>query len=280
MRIWQISFLMAFIFTAGSSLGAEKFTFNPEDGFEFRESQTMIMTTELGMKGMPPLKGLFEVTKDVKVEKSGNNFTVTTTPVSYSNTVNGVEFKEPSMWVSANSQEKFTVSKKGKIKKITGYKEKFDELTSGLTPEEEGMYGKNFNEDYLYKTFKESWKLMVSSDVGKSTRKGTKWSVKSVMYRPDDDKLAIKVDKEVGDRVACNDKDTEIRCIVVSYTYNYNELGKDPNGVIIAGKGEKIVDPKTMILYSEKSHYFMELDVKNIGKTVTEVKSEYSIEVK
>jgi len=270
---------------SGFANGADsgKFTYNPGDSLEYRGAQSIVTIIDLGVEGAPTVRTAGEMVKDVVIKKLRGKYVLTSTPVSSSYTVNGQQSVEPIFWVIANSTEKSIVTKKGEIKKVTGYSEKVEEIKGNLDAESLESYGDVLNEQYFIDVVTSNWDASVTYTLGKSTQKGTEWTHEMPMDGPNGEKWVSKVDNKVGASVSCNRSDKSRSCVEIFYVYKLDDKKNGPTDAVVSAKGKRIVDPNTMMIYLDETEMQMNASVTIQGQTFytkNSIKSEYTAELK
>lgn len=254
-----------------------KFQFNPPNGLKFIETTKTTDSVEAEMMNQQLHEE--EIKIQTEIYKSSSGYQINYSILKY--LVNDVEDQAGGEALSALEGVKFTtfLDSNGFITGFNGL-EDFDKKLKTIPARHYRKYKEYFAKDTMAGRFKDGWKASVENFIGKSFQLGEVWETSAKIPLPNGEisdvatKIKFKEETVVG----------SIPCILVQVEYDLNssnlkkflsemivkgvpQLKTEPE-VDISGKGESIIDPKTLLGYSSRMEMAMKalIDMPTLGK--------------
>jgi hypothetical protein len=274
------------------------FRYNPPDGMQSVEVSKRTRIMEMGDDKR------IEVTETkalTHVEKRAGGYIINSRFLSLSTERNGRPVANPMADAMRGLEVQFLTDSEGRLREIQGFDKLLDVIRSKFPPAVVKTMAPLFNPDVLINREKAQWEGRISQFVGKSAKIGDVWTGEEDVQLPTGGKANSHSAILFSDLVECRGK----QCVRLKLYYNTNaaELGKAvgkivedtakavsgsspvvrlSSGIQVEGEGERIVDPETMAIYSEKitRTIRMTADVPGQGRTPMTVREtrEYSVE--
>lgn len=262
--------LAAILFALVSVTFAEEITFkfNPPDSISFIQNLKSTRSTEMGAMGKRD--EVTESSVQIVMSKTADGYNLIATPISVSTTMNGQPVDNPILALLQNAVVTYNIDKDGQIISITGYEKLIDIMKSSFPEQVWESISSYLNPEALANKDAAEWNGRIGSFIGRSAKIGEAWpAVTDSFTIPNGGTIRFYSTTKVTEKTKCGNGD----CVRVRFSYNTdpralfefmgnaaNDLAKvvgdstfslDVSGGTITGSGERLVDPQTMLIYSE-----------------------------
>ncbi|MBD3233087.1 MAG: hypothetical protein GF315_05130 [candidate division Zixibacteria bacterium] len=270
----RISFFVALLFLACVLLPANavpqevKFNFNPPEELTFEQILTITKITEKGEAG----KRTEITTAHVKVEmeKTPAGYRVMSTPLSLEMSIDGKEANSPILSLLQDIEVVYNLDENGNVLSIQGY-DKLEKLIRDSFPPDVGrQLATVLNEEAMINKEIAEWNSRIVDFVDLDTEIG------DVFLRISDYPLPTggTVSYHTATKLASMEQCDSNKCVRIEFAYNIDpdaladfigeaikNFGKElgvanqmpaMSDVSMAGKGERLIDPATMLIYHER----------------------------
>lgn len=266
----------------GASLGlaqpaAIKFEFNPPDGAVYEQISTRTRTLELPSG---PRTDVSETKSRETVAKTGDGFAIKSKFVYSTISRDGQPIANPISAAMEGLEVTFSISPDGQLREIKGFSGIIDAVKAKFPGPVAQMMIPLFNEDSLVQRERAEWEGRIGGFVGKSAGIGDVWMGEDEYPLPTGGKAKFYSATTFDSFVDCGGK----KCVLVKFAYDSSSedlaklvgkvagdlaksAGADPgvatltSGVRITGAGQRIVDPSTMIVHSERIERTIKLEM-------------------
>lgn len=288
-RPWRILALLA-ICALSAAAFAQKltFTYNPPNGTSFVMTKTVTMTESTNDK-QNAMKQITKTRVDIAKTKSG--FTLTFTPISATQSVNGKEQKVPDS-PEMHAKLVYVLDAKGKLVKVQGLEDLFNKIMATMPAEVKKQNNAAKFVEAQTKARKEEWAEVMGRYLGKTASIGDVWNIPGdakkgpmspmkstlkfvkmtnvgkkqvvqVRYTPTYNSAAIKAAAEANfaqmkARAAQQQKTVDIPTI---------------QSALVTGEIVRLIEPTTMLTYSEVSTRTMNVVLKSKEKGTVRMKT-------
>lgn len=267
------------------------FRFAPPDGTTFEQILATTKTTDLGAQGKRT--DVTRATVRLRFDKTADGYTLTGTPVSMTMHRDGQKVENPLFDILGSLTFTYRLDADGNIRAIEGYDVLADRLRKAF-PDEATFQAlsKVLNAEAMVAREKEEWSGRISSFSGGTYEIGSKWTTESPFALPDGETITFYTVTELVGQEKCGDRD----CVRIRFRYDTDAsaLGKlagevasdaakavgSEGGEIkmskskITGAGERVIDPATMLIYSESLERTMQMEMATPGGMVPVTQSE------
>ena len=274
-----------------------EFRFNPPDGITYVETLKTTKVKDMGSLGKQTDVG--ENKTRVSIKKTPNGYSVVATPISTTLTRNGEKIESPMTALLQDTVVTYDLDADGKLLAIHGYDTIMKRALETAPPEMAQSLSSIFNEKLLVNKETAHWNSRIGDFIGRKAKVGDAWtSTKESEVPTGGTALSYSATKIVA-QVKCGEHD----CVQVQfgYTSDANALknvdkfltdvfkaagvGKEMPGISateIVGGGERLIDPATMLIYSETGTQTlkMQMEVPGQGKLMVTMqeKKEYTFD--
>jgi hypothetical protein len=254
-----------------------QFDFNPPDGAVFEQTSTRTRTLELPSG---PRKDVSETKSRETVSKTRDGFAIKSKFIHSTISRNGQPIANPISAAMEGLEVTFTVGKDGQLREIKGFSGIIDAVKSKFPGPVAQMMIPLFNEDSLVQRERAEWDGRYGGFVGKTVEIGDVWVGEDDYPLPSGGSAKFYSATTFDSIVDCGGK----KCVLVKFVYDSSSqdlaklVGEVANGlaqaagadsgvvqltsgVKISGSGERIVDPSTMIIQSEKIERTIKLEM-------------------
>lgn len=254
-----------------------QFDFNPPDGAVFEQTSTRTRTVELPSG---PRKDVSETKSRETVSKTRDGFAIKSKFIHSTISRNGQPIANPISAAMEGLEVTFTVGKDGQLREIKGFSGIIDAVKSKFPGPVAQMMIPLFNEDSLVQRERAEWDGRYGGFVGKTVEIGDVWVGEDDYPLPSGGSAKFYSATTFDSIVDCGGK----KCVLVKFVYDSSSqdlaklVGEVANGlaqaagadsgvvqltsgVKISGSGERIVDPSTMIIQSEKIERTIKLEM-------------------
>jgi len=239
------------------------FTFAPTDGTTY--VQTVETLRELGTPDGKRHVDRSVSKLKVAIRKNPRGFVITTTPLSMTMTRDGTPVEDPALQILDDTVVKFFVSPDGKLERVEGYEDVARRIRESYPPEVAVAVERLLSPATLVARAQAEWKGRIGDFAGRTLPVAKPWDSSADFTFPSGQHLDYFIRTEVVGPAACPSKS----CVEVRFRYDSDPraLGElaarvpDKAGeggevrarlAALAGAGTRVIDPKTMIVYSER----------------------------
>ena len=259
-----------------------KFEFNPPDGaiYEQTSTRTRILETPSG-----PRTDVSETKSRETVSKTGDGFAIKSKFIHSTISRNGQPIANPISAAMEGLEVTFTVGKDGQLREIKGFSGIIDAVKSKFPGPVAQMMIPLFNEDSLVQRERAEWEGRYAAFVGKSAEIGDVWVGEDDYPLPTGGTAKFYSATTFDSIVDCGGK----KCVLIKFVHDTSseDLAKLvgevadglaqaagagsgvvqlTSGVEINGSGERVVDPSTMIIQSERIERTIKLEMDIAGQ--------------
>jgi hypothetical protein len=267
---------------AAAPVAAQEFRFNPPDGTTYVETLRITRENHLGWLGDQTES--LETTARVRITRTSEGYTAAATLLSVRITEDGRELESPLLVLPIGKTFTYDIDAIGRIRAIRGMDELMAELSAAVPDEEEDDSYVNLMADTgVVAGETEDWHSRIGSLVGRSFQIGSLWSTAEQLALPMNRKLAYTTTT----RVIGKEKQNGRECVRLRFTSTSSPrapraTGKRAKtvaarrrpvrassttpGVSILETGERVVDPRTMLIYAESSTRTLKMKIDVLGE--------------
>jgi len=242
------------------------FTFHPPDSITFLQTLTTTKNTDMGQRGK--LDEVTEVVGRLTIMKTSNGYRMTETPLSISATKNGQRVDDPTLALFENIVVEYQLDKDGNLLGISGYEKLVDVMKQLVPAEMLETLSSILNDETLRNRDAAEWNERIGDFIGKMIRLGDSWAGVDSFPLPNGETIAYYSLTRFPEQVKCGNRD----CLRLQFDYNSDasalsklvnrdlakllgqpaeSLPPTSSAAKISGFGERLVDPHTMLIYSE-----------------------------
>jgi hypothetical protein len=301
LRATALTALLALVLSADAG-AAEKtgkgekvtFTFAPPDGLHY--VQTVDTLRELATRDGKQQADRSESKAKVSIRKTPQGFVVTTVPISMTMSRDGEAVQDPSLEILDDTVVKLLVSPQGKLIRVEGYEEVARRVREAYPPEIATAVGRLLTPETLAARARAEWEGRISDFVGRTVAIGDSWDSAASFTFPSGQRLEYFMRTTLSGRAPCPSN----TCVEIRFRYDSDpkatgELSaRVPDGTdggseevraklaSLTGAGIRVVDPATMIVYTERITRTMKLTMETKEgalPVVTREEQRYSIAV-
>lgn len=279
------------------------FVFEPVDGMKYKEFINM-ETIIKSARGEATNSSIITLVNDVEVIETSKGANYKAHVKSALQTVNGAKIENPIFNAMVGASITYEVASDGKIIGIKGY-DKVAHKASQLMSQE--MLDKNqgaLSAEALEEQEKKNWSERVESLLGRGAHIGNKWAEVKELTLPTGGVSKYYAAFRIEGDAKCDGSE---KCRLISYSFYSDEkdvaeyidgiMSEDSNEktqlpstndyrvtrVSVSGKGFRIVDPETLVIYKDGAEAIIEMDIDVTGvplQTIESItKTDYFIEV-
>ena len=262
--------------------GAIKFEFNLPDGAVYEQTSTRTRTLEMPSG---PRTDVSETKSRETVTKTGDGFAIKSKFLYSTISRDGQPIANPISAAMEGLEVTFSVGPDGQLREIKGFSGIIDAVKAKFPGPVAQMMIPLFNEDSLVQRERAEWQGRYGGFVGKSAEIGDVWRGQDDYTLPTGGTAKFYSATTFDSLVDCGGK----KCVLVKFAYNSSSedlakligevagglaqaAGADSgvvqltSGVEITGSGERIVDPSTMLIHSEKIKRTIKLEMDISGQ--------------
>lgn len=260
-----------------------QFRFAPPDGVSYIEAVTLTKVRELGQGRMQT--DVAQAETNVTIKKTPSGYNVVGVPSSLRMTRNGTKVEGAFVTAPLGATITYELDKNGQIQKVTGYKELVRRLVQSL-PQAAASVSSVLNEETMVRKDVAEWNGRIGNFVGREVQIGDVWTSSDEFSLPTGDVITFHSVTHIAGKEQCGTLD----CIRVRFAYHSdadalkdyvakvlgdvaNRAGVKPPGmkpgragVLLEGSGERVVDPATMLIYSERYQRTLKLPMRIPGQ--------------
>jgi hypothetical protein len=240
------------------------FTFAPPDG------TTYVQTTETVRElASPDGKRHVDRTESkakVDIRRTPRGFVITTTPIAMTMSRDGASIKDPALDILDDTAVKYVVSPRGQLERVEGFEDVARRIRESYPPEVAVAVERLLGPGTLAARVQAEWKGRIGDFAGRSFPIGKAWDSGAAFTFPNGRHLDYFIRTEIVGRTPC----TGGSCVEVRFRYDSDpralgalsarvpDAGDGSGGEVratlaaLAGAGTRVIDPKTMLVYSER----------------------------
>lgn len=264
-----------------------RFRFDPPDDFPaFISTFKSKRITDMGALGKRTV--LSEGRAKISVDKKPDGYSVIFAPLSFTMTENGQPVKNPILDFVQNIAVTYELDADGKLVETRGFEGLFEDFMASLSGELPPNIAEMLNEEAFRQKTVGEWQGRIGQFVGAEVEIGDVWATVDEMPLPTGESMAFYSLTKFAEQVKFDGAD----CVRIQFSYNtdadelkafmgnlWEDLAdmvgtEDLPGVSdskIVGDGERIIDPTTMLIYSETGHRTWKTTVNISGRGTVEM---------
>jgi hypothetical protein len=243
------------------------FQFNPPDDFPaYVSTYKNTQVTDMGALGKRTR--VSEGKQKVTTDKTPGGYSVTFMPISIMMTQDGKPREDPILSFIQNITVIYELDVDGQLVKIRGFEGTIEKLKASLPAEFPPTVAALLSEETFINRAAQEWDARIGSYVGMAAEIGDVWAGVDETPLPMGGTMAFYSVTKFAEQVKFNDVD----CVRLEFSFNTDaeelkdfmgdmwedlaemadmEAAPSVSNTKIAGKGERIIDPATMLIYSE-----------------------------
>ncbi len=284
--------LSAFLFFAhAATLFGQTFTFvfNPPNPVSFVERQKIVkIKYENGKK---ITEDEISLAKAITICKTKRGYSIEEKPISINSKRNGVPFTNPIFMFLSNISTKGTIDSSGRLKSVSGYEGLIRRARRTLPPDVADAMALSVDEDAMIKKAVADWNARVAEFIGQTVKIGDIFTGEGKFPIPNGETLtffsAVKIaDTTRRDGILCvklKFKNSSVPDSLAAFIgaspselSKYFDLNANKNlsePISLDGEGERLVDPKTSLIYYEKSKRTINMASEIMGDEEKKIKT-------
>lgn len=259
-----------------------RFEFNPPNGAIFEQTSTRTRTLETSSG---PRTDVSETKSRETVSKTADGFAIKSKFIHSTISRNGQPIANPISAAMEGLEVTFTIGKDGQLREIEGFSGIIDAVKAKFPGPVAQMMIPLFNEDSLVQRERAEWDGRYGGFAGKTVEIGDVWVGEDDYPLPSGGTAKFYSATTFDSIVDCGGK----KCVLIKFNYDSSSedlaklvgevaeglaqaAGADSgvvqltSGIEISGSGERIVDPSTMIIQSEKIERTIKLEMDIAGQ--------------
>ena len=243
------------------------FQFNPPDDFPaYVSTYKNTQVTDMGALGKRTR--VSEGKQKVTTDKTPGGYSVTFMPISITMTQDGKPREDPILSFVQNITVIYELDVDGQLIKIRGFEGIIEKLKASLPGNLPPTVAAVLSEETFINRTTQEWDARIGSYVGMEAEIGDVWAGVDETPLPMGGTMAFYSVTKFAEQVKFNDVD----CVRLEFSFNTDaeelkdfmgdmwedlaemadmEAAPSVSNTKIAGKGERIIDPATMLIYSE-----------------------------
>jgi len=278
-----VAVVFVFLCIGAEASGQEfEFRFNPPDSVAFL--RTVKNTKVQSMDSLESRTDVTEGTERIVITKTPDGYKVSSTALSSSMTRNGITVNDPIMSQFLNMTVTYDLDAEGQLLAVHGYDKVINKMKESLPPEAVKSLAAVLNEDALINKEAAEWNGRIGGFIGRTAKIGDVWTSTDEFPLPTGEAITSYSATKFVEDVKCGSHD----CISIQFWYNSDagalqslvgemasdvadsagapQLAPEISGASIIGEGERIIDPATMLIYSEKVSRTMKMQIEAPGR--------------
>jgi hypothetical protein len=266
------------------------FRFNPPGGIAFVQTNKTTKVKEMGSSG----KQTDEIESKTKIvmKRTPRGYSAIFTPISATMVRDGKKVDNPILAVLQKIIVTYEVDADGQLKTISGFDKLEKQIKEIFPPEEAASLASVISEQAMINKEKAEWNGRIGNFVGRTIKLGDVWTSTDDFALPTGGAVTFYSATKFANRVKCGARD----CLHIQFSYNsdanalkdfvgkmisdFSKAAGDSqiktgiSGVEIVGGGERLIDPNTMLIYSETVTRTMKIpmEVPGQGRVITTMK--------
>lgn len=235
------------------------FTFSPKDQTIMIEKVKAYRKNVIG--GNKPNESESNVTTRIVYKKTETGWNILASPLEITMKRDGKAINNPLFDILRSNSIKYQVTKNGQMTGVLGYKSIKSDIYKQFEKDTGNKVAKLFDEDVMKKKAFAEWHQKTGRYLGKRVINNEKWEDKETYKLPNGKNLEYMVEREFILNEKFKGKDYVK--IIIRYFAGDDEIVNKDN-TFITGSAELIIDPGTMLIYSQKMERHIKIDV-NLG---------------
>ena len=265
------------------------FRFNPPDDFPGYVS-TYKNTQISDMGALGKRTRISEGKQKVTIDKTPGGYSVTFMPISITMTQDGKPIEDPILSFIQNITVIYELDVDGQLVKIRGFEGIIEKLKASLPGGLPPTIATLLSEETFINRATQEWDARIGSYVGMEAEIGDVWAGVEETPLPMGGTMTFYSVTKLAERVKFDDVD----CVRLEFSFNSDaeelkdfmgdmwedhakmadmEAAPSVSNTKIAGKGERIIDPATMLIYSETVERTMKMMMAVPGRGEVEMSS-------
>ena len=259
-----------------------EFRFNPPDSTAFlRTSKT---TKVQSMDSLDTRTEVTEGTERVIITKTSGGYSVASTSISASMTRDGKNVDNPFLSLLRGITVTYDLDADGQLLAVHGFENVITKMKETFPPEAVKSLAAVLNEDALINKEAAEWNGRIGGFIGRTAKIGDVWTSTDEFPLPTGEAITSYSATKFVEDVKCGSND----CVRIQFWYNSDagalqglvgemasdiaesagapQLAPEISGASIIGEGERIIDPATMLIYSEKASRTMKMQMEAPGR--------------
>ena len=243
------------------------FRFNPPDDFPaYVSTYKNTQISDLGPLGKRTR--VSEGKQKVTIDKTPGGYSVTFMPISITMTQDGKPVEDPILSFIQNITVTYELDVDGQLVKIRGFEGTIEKLKASLPADFPPTVAALLSEETFINRAAQEWDARIGSFVGVGAEIGDVWSGVEETPTPMGGTMTFYSVTKLAEQVKFDGVD----CVRLEFSFNSDaeelknfmgdmwedlaemadmEAAPSVSNTKIAGKGERIIDPATMLIYSE-----------------------------
>ncbi len=265
------------------------FRFNPPDDFPayvstYKNTQISVMGA-LGKRTR-----VSEVKTKVTIDKTPGGYSVTSMPISVTMTQDGKPVEDPILSFLQNITVTYELDADGQLVKIRGFEGTIEKLKASLPAGLPPTVAALLSEETFINGATQEWDARIGSYVGVDAEIGDVWAGVEETPTAMGGTMAFYSVTKLAEQVKFDD----VNCVRLEFSFDSDaeelknlmgdmweelaemadmEAAPSVSNTQIAGKGERIIDPATMLIYSETVERTMKMMMTVPGQGEVEMTS-------
>lgn len=267
--LWRVIFASAILGVSCFAFAEElTFRFNPPDRATYIETVKTTRVKDMGSFGNTTDVG--ETSAKITIQRTSDGYEVEVTPLSMTMSRNGQVVNNPTTLVLLDTIVRYKLDSDGRLLTIRGYETVLDRMQQVLPPAAVQALGAVFGEEALIKKETAEWNGRIGSFLGQRAKVGDVFTGTEAFPLPTGGTVAYYSVTEIAEETKCGG---EHDCVRIRFTYNTDaetlgqtvgtvlsdvskavgasDVAPGISGVEIIGSGERLIDPRAMLIYSE-----------------------------
>ena len=243
------------------------FRFNPPDDFPaYVSTYKNTQITDMGALGKRTR--VSEAKTKITIDKTPGGYSVTFMPISFTMTQDGKRREDPILSFLQNITVTYELDVDGQLVKIRGFEGTIEKLKASLPAGLPPTVAALLNEETIVNRAAQEWDARIGSYVGVDAEIGDIWAGVEETPTPMGGTMTFYSVTKLAEQVKFDDVD----CVRLEFSFNSDaeelknfmgdmwedlaqmadmEAAPSLSSTKIAGKGERIINPATMLIYSE-----------------------------
>ena len=265
------------------------FRFNPPDDFPtYVSTYKNTQITDLGALGKRTR--VSEAKTKITIDKTPGGYSVTFMPISFTMTQDGKPVEDPILSFLQNITVTYELDVDGQLVKVRGFEGTIEKFKASLPAEFPPTIAALLTEETFTNRAAQEWDARIGLYVGIEAEIGEVWAGVEETPLPIGGTMAFYSVTKLAEQVNFDDVD----CVRLEFSFNsdaeelktfmgdmWEDLAKmadmeavpSVSDTKIAGKGERIIDPATMLIYSETVERTMKMMMTIPGQGEVEMTS-------
>ncbi len=283
-RIKKIS-IVALVLTFSCNLAAaEEFTFNynPPDGltYDLTEKTTKIKY----VNGKKERTDKIELTTRVEIHKDGNGYVIEKNPVKLNSKRDGETFVNTLYAFLNQIPTRSLINSNGALTEVYGYENIVAKAKKKMPQRAVDAIRFTANPEAMSKKTKAEWNAKIAAFAGQTVKIGDAFTGSGIFPIPNGERLTFFSVVKIADTVRKNGE----KLVKITYKnssnpdsiaafmnstvediksmFNFDANDDLTTNISLDGGGERLIDPDTMLIYSEKSERVVEIESEVIGE--------------